>query len=635
MLTRRSRKARRQLIEKQQKNQMIKNRAKTAVGAAAVLSSISASTVLPSFTNEARAFEVGMSRAQYIEHLASYAVPIARQNGLWASVMIAQALLESNFGNSGLSSSPHHNLFGIKGAFQGRSVTMPTKEFLNGEWVTVNAAFRSYPSFAESFQDYANVIRNTSFGAGPFYIGAWKSNSRSFEDATAWLQGRYATDPNYAASLNNMIRMHNLTRFDTTEGVGTGSIPVNNIPNTSAPSAPANNVSTPSTANGKTYKIVAGDTLSAIAARFGTTVANLKSWNNLKSDLIYIGQTIQVGAATSANNTVNTPSASNNASTSNAKTYTVVAGDTLSAIAARNGTTVANLKSWNNLSSDLIFIGQNLKVGAGTTSPTTPPPTNMNNVTSTPANNQKTYTVVSGDTLSAIAARFSTSVSNLKSWNNLTSDLILIGQSLKVGAATGTTAPPVNTVNVSNNNQTGTQQTYTIVSGDTLSAISARFNTSVANLKSWNNLSSDMIYVGQKLAIKAGAPAPNQASSTSVSSAPNTNTQQAKTYTVVAEDNLTKIAQKFNTSVSTLKSWNNLNSDLIRIGQALKVGDAPVTTPSSNQSANQASDSSYQVVSGDSLWGISQRFGTSVAAIKQLNNLSSDTIRIGQNLRVK
>ncbi|MGC3809538.1 glucosaminidase domain-containing protein, partial [Enterococcus faecalis] len=113
----------------------------------------------------------------------------------YASVMFAQAMLESSYGSSGLASAPNYILFGVKGSYNGQSVYMPTKEYLDGQWVTVTAAFRSYNSYAESFQDHANVIRSTAFGDTYHYSGVWKSNTSRYRDATAALAGSYATDP--------------------------------------------------------------------------------------------------------------------------------------------------------------------------------------------------------------------------------------------------------------------------------------------------------------------------------------------------------------------------------------------------------------------------------------------------------
>lgn len=152
----------------------------------------------------------------FIDQIGWSASEVAASNDLYASVMIAQALLESAYGTSGLASAPNYNLFGVKGSYNGQVVYMATKEYVNGQWVTMNEPFRKYSSYWESFQDHANVLRSTSFSTGDYhYAGVWKSNTTSFYDATAYLTGRYATDPNYGAKLNSLINTYNLTRFDT------------------------------------------------------------------------------------------------------------------------------------------------------------------------------------------------------------------------------------------------------------------------------------------------------------------------------------------------------------------------------------------------------------------------------------
>ncbi|OUK18175.1 mannosyl-glycoprotein endo-beta-N-acetylglucosamidase, partial [Enterococcus faecium] len=155
------------------------------------------------------------SQQAFIDSIASTAQSLASANDLYASVMIAQAIVESGWGNSTLASAPNYNLFGIKGSYNGQSVTMPTSEYVNGQWITVNAAFRKYPSYKESLQDNVTVLKTTSFQPGVYYYsGAWKSNTNSYKDATAWLTGRYATAPNYGSTLNNVIETYNLTQYD-------------------------------------------------------------------------------------------------------------------------------------------------------------------------------------------------------------------------------------------------------------------------------------------------------------------------------------------------------------------------------------------------------------------------------------
>lgn len=164
------------------------------------------------------------TQQQFIDSIAPSARTLASQNDLYASVMIAQAIVESGWGKSQLASAPNYNLFGIKGSYNGQSVTFPTAEFVNGQWITVNAAFRKYPSYKQSLEDNVHILKTTSFQAGTYYYsGAWKSNTKSYKDATAWLTGRYATAPNYASTLNNVIETYNLTQYDENQAQVTTS----------------------------------------------------------------------------------------------------------------------------------------------------------------------------------------------------------------------------------------------------------------------------------------------------------------------------------------------------------------------------------------------------------------------------
>lgn len=157
-----------------------------------------------------------MSNAtNFINEVSKFAVEVGNKYNLYPSVMIAQACLESGYGNSQLSDPPNHNLFGIKGTYNGNSVTLRTAEQdKNGSVYYVNAPFRKYPSYRESFEDNAKLLREGLSWDRSFYKGTWRENTKLYREATAWLKGRYATDIHYDTKLNNIIESHNLTRFD-------------------------------------------------------------------------------------------------------------------------------------------------------------------------------------------------------------------------------------------------------------------------------------------------------------------------------------------------------------------------------------------------------------------------------------
>ncbi|CDK43787.1 TPA: 1,4-beta-N-acetylmuramoylhydrolase [Listeria monocytogenes] len=448
------------------------------------------------------ALRSGATVQSFIQTIQASSSQIAAENDLYASVMIAQAILESAYGTSELGSAPNYNLFGIKGAYNGQSYTKQTLEDDGkGNYYTITAKFRKYPSYHQSLEDYAQVIRKGPSWNPNYYSKVWKSNTTSYKDATKALTGTYATDTAYATKLNDLISRYNLTQYDSGKTTGGNSGSTGNSSNTG----------NTNTSNAKIYTVVKGDSLWRIANNHKVTVANLKAWNNLKSDFIYPGQKLKVSAGSTTSDT-NTSKPSTGTSTSkpstgtstNAKVYTVVKGDSLWKIANNNKVTIANLKAWNNLKSDFIYPGQKLKVSAGSTSNTNTSKPSTNTNTSKPSTNTNTnakvYTVAKGDSLWRIANNNKVTIANLKAWNNLKSDFIYPGQKLKVSAGSTTNT---NTAKPSTNNPSNsTVKTYTVKKGDSLWAISRQYKTTVDNIKAWNKLTSNMIHVGQKLTIK-------------------------------------------------------------------------------------------------------------------------------------
>ncbi len=174
-----------------------------------------------------------------------------------------------------------------------------------------------------------------------------------------------------------------------------------------------------------------------------------------------------------------------------ADTYKVKKGDSLWTIAQKHNTTVSSLKSLNNLSSNIIYPNQLLSVSGSKSSKS-----------SSSKTAKSTYKVKSGDTLIGIANKHNISLAELKKWNNLNSHLIYPGDVLKV-AANGHSS--TKTKNKTTSKTTSNAKTYTVKSGDTLSHISQKFNISVKQLKNMNGLSSNTIYVGQKLTVDKNA----------------------------------------------------------------------------------------------------------------------------------
>ena len=152
---------------------------------------------------------------QFIKSIAKHAHKIGQKENIYASVMMAQAILESDSGKSTLAQSPNFNLFGVKGNYNGQSVNFNTLEAgTDNQMFNINAGFRKYPNLKSSLQDYADLIKHGIDGNPDIYKPTWKDETLTYKDATSHLSHSYATDPDYAKKLNNIIKHYNLTEFD-------------------------------------------------------------------------------------------------------------------------------------------------------------------------------------------------------------------------------------------------------------------------------------------------------------------------------------------------------------------------------------------------------------------------------------
>lgn len=214
----------------------------------------------------------------------------------------------------------------------------------------------------------------------------------------------------------------------------------------------------------------------------------------------------------------------------------------------------------------------------------------------------ETYTVQKGDTLYKIANLFGLSVADLKRFNNLTSDTLQIGQVLNLSERPTTTGD------------------YTVQRGDTLYAIASKFGTTVNEIKRLNNLDSNTLYIGQRLII------PN-ADNITPSPTPPSYDEDYDIYIVQKGDSLWLIANNYGISVDELIAMNNLNNLTLQIGQELKVP--------SNGNMEDNNNSIYIVKKGDTLWSIARENGLTVEELKRLNNLNSNLLMLGQELIIK
>ena len=144
-------------------------------------------------------------------------------------------------------------------------------------------------------------------------------------------------------------------------------------------------------------------------------------------------------------------------------------------------------------------------------------------------------------------------------------------------------------------------------------------------LRNWNNIKNDFIYPGQHLVVKNDTGSKSQANkTTAISSVTN-----AGSYTVASGDSVWSVANKHGITMDQLRSWNNIKNDFIYPGQSVRVSG---TATAANQTA---STSNYTVVSGDSVWGIADKFGISRDQFIQWNNIKDNFVYPGQSVRVK
>ena len=598
--------------------------------------------------------EASTAATQFLRNIIPAAQNVARGKDIYTSVMIAQAALESGWGTSALSKAPNHNLFGVKGSYNGQSVNMQTLEDSGGQnYYSIQANFRKYPSYQESLEDYADKIVNGISGAPLFYSGAWKSKTNSYQDATAYLTGRYATDTAYGSKLNRIIEQFGLTKYDTETAVNMAEEIANQQTTTSS---------------GDGYTVVSGDSLYAIARKTGTSIQDLLSLNGLNlNSIIHPGQVLALSSksvSTETKQEESAPKEETKSTETSTGSYTVVSGDGLYAIARKTGTSIQDLLSLNGLTlNSTIYPGQVLKLSSTSetsaseeaSTSTEETSTEETSTSSEQATSTGSYRVVSGDGLYAIARKTGTNIQDLLSLNGLTlNSTIYPGQVLKLSSTSEVSASEEATTSAeetsseesaSNEVQTSSSAgSYTVVSGDSLYAIARKTGTSIQDLLSLNGLNlNSVIHPGQVLQLsntyESSSTEETVTTTEETASSEETSTSgNAQMYYVHQGDTLYRIARNNGISLSTLLEWNNLNVDSpIHPGQGLIVsyGSSSSTEEAEETAASsESTETTYTVQPGDGLWRIAKNYGLTLDELKSMNQLTSNIIQPGQVLIV-
>lgn len=239
------------------------------------------------------------------------------------------------------------------------------------------------------------------------------------------------------------------------------------------------------------HRIKNGETLSAIASKYGVTVNQIKEWNNLSSNNIYMGRKLVIYTG-DPKNIASSKSNKNNLITNNTTKYKVRKGDTISEIAMKFNISEFSLRKWNNLSSNKIVPGQELTIHSKDDvksfgDNTTPKNSNVIN-----------YTIKPNDVLGKIADQFNVSIADLKNWNNLKNDKIIPGKNLIIYSD----SKPVSSQQANTNKSGNTKSNlHTVQNGESLWEIARLYNVVVADIMAWNNLTTDRVKAGQKLKI--------------------------------------------------------------------------------------------------------------------------------------
>ena len=428
-------------------------------------------------------FSNNASQQAFIQSVAPGAIQGWNEYKVLPSITVAQAIVESGWGRSALSTQAH-NLFGIKGSYNGNSVVMRTREVYGGRSVYVNANFRAYANNSESVTDHGRFLNvNSSYRN---LLG--DTNYASV--ANKLRQDGYATDPSYASTLIRFVQTYNLNQLDAV--ALSGKVVTNK--QTESAQTPETNVTVSNTGY---YTVKGGDTLSRIAGQFNTTVNKLATLNDIHNvNRIYVGQRLLVRQPAEQQQQQTTPKRTETNTTTNSNTYTVKSGDTLSGIAGKFNTTYTQLAQLNHISNpNVIHVGQVLTLHQTTAQNTTNHQESQQNKQVTTSANG-TYTVKSGDTLSQIAARFNTTTSALASTNHISNpNLIEVGQQLRINNSASAQKTTSRHSNTNNGN-------YVVQSGDSLSKIAAYHGLNWRSIAAKNNIQSPYtIFVGQHLSL--------------------------------------------------------------------------------------------------------------------------------------
>lgn len=363
----------------------------------------------------------------------------------------------------------------------------------------------------------------------------------------------------------------------------------------------------------KFHKVRRGDNLSEIADRYDVAVSDIKRWNKLKSNHAPLGRSLKIvtteriaarvkkvktdstavavkqpelksTTAVAENSAKETKLFKEDKIVTNKEVtrfYTVKKGDNLSVIADKNEVSLEDLKKWNNLKGNSIAAGKSLKIRTTERVVTVvKKPIKSDGTLAANERNKKEldaesstddfYVVQKGDNLTSIARKNNITVEELKKWNHLQDNNIQLESRLKVADIALNS-----TDSESNSTQENTEMKnveYVVQKGDNLGSIARKNNVTVADLKSWNELTDNSIKLGEKLIVAKKLMSDNEMAVADKPSKKDKNNQRDEHYYVQKGDSLFSIAKKYpGVTVSDIKRWNGINGNALKPGMKLKI----------------------------------------------------------------
>jgi len=419
------------------------------------------------------------------------------------------------------------------------------------------------------------------------------------------------------------------------------------------------------------HRVKSGETLSSISKKYGMTVAELKRKNNIKGNKLSLKQSIKIkdeesvmlvqavqpkpdkslAASEKADGTPDASNAGQNkALAQNETSHSVKKGETLFSISKIYNISIEELKKINNIIKGKLHPGQHIMICRPNPEPRTE---TLAKVEEAPK--VSSHKVQSGESLFSIAKEYKVSVEDLKKYNNITNENIHAGQEIKLNQETENKKQYAAEVKPEEKQESRIKNaektiTYKIKSGENLISIAKENNTTVEELKRMNNLADTKIHAGQELKIKQDADARNQNAVAEKKEAKKQgtkieNNEKILTHVIKKGENLGGIAKANNMSVDELMKINNLTSNKIHQGQELKINQASdeknqplIAEKSSDIKVNTKKESNEKALThvikkGENLGGIAKANHMSVDELMRINNLTSNKIHQGQELK--